>query len=187
MALFLPKPRLAPWKRLSRRRVSTHRVFDVVETSWEKANGAAAGPFSTFECPDWCNVVAITSASELVLVWQHRFGTETLSLEIPGGVIDAGEAPEDAARRELREETGYDAGEIRPFLRVHPNPALQGNACHSFIARGARAAGAVQFDDDEECEVVLVPLAYAGELVFERHVTHSLSVCAILAFLATEP
>jgi ADP-ribose pyrophosphatase len=129
--LVLPKPRLAPLQRLSKRRISEHNVFDVVEGTWSKTDGPRLGPFVTFECPDWCNVVAVTRSSELVLVWQHRFGTDALSLELPGGVIDPGESPLDAARRELREETGYEAEEIRSLLRVHPNPALQGNVRHS--------------------------------------------------------
>jgi len=153
---------------------------------WKRGDGTSIGPFSTFDCPDWCNVVALTDALELVLVWQHRFGTEALSLELPGGVIDEGESPEQAARRELREETRYGARTFGPLFRVHPNPALQGNVCHSFLAEGAHAAGATEFDEHEECELVLVPLSRARELLAGGYVTHSLSVVAIQALLLRE-
>ena len=186
MPLVLPKPRLAPLARLSRRRISQHKVFDVSEGTWKRRDGATLGPFVTFECPDWCNVVAVTAESELVLIWQYRFGTDALSLELPGGVIDEGESPRAAAGRELREETGYVASELRPLLAVHPNPALQGNVCHSFVARGARLVGPTEFDDNEECEVALVPIAHAYELITEGHVTHALCITAIQAFLLSD-
>ena len=54
--------------------------------------------FFVFGCPDWCNVVAVTEEGKVVLVWQYRFGTDAMSLEVPGGVIDPGESPESAAR-----------------------------------------------------------------------------------------
>jgi ADP-ribose pyrophosphatase len=163
--------------------VSEHRVFSVEEGLWANSEGESMGPFFTFACPDWCNVVAITEADELVLVWQFRPGTEALSLELPGGVIDPGETPLDAARRELREETGYDAPYFEPLSQVHPNPALQGNVCHSFVARGARLSGPVDFDENEECELALVPRSQARELLAEPAFSHALCVAALQAFL----
>src|SRR4051794_27307187 len=88
--------------------VADHGVFRVERRQYE---GLPREVF-VFSCPDWCNVIAETDAGELVFVWQYRFGTDALSLEIPGGVIDDGEEPERAAIRELREETGYEASSI---------------------------------------------------------------------------
>jgi len=186
MSFRIDPPRIRPLERLSRRRVSEHGVFAVEEGLWAPAAGAPVGPFFTFACPDWCNVVAVTDEDELALVWQYRVGTESMALELPGGVIDPGEAPLDAARRELREETGYEAAHLEPLSEVHPNPALQGNVCHSFVGRGAKLSGPVAFDEYEECELSLVPLSHARELLASPFFRHALCVAALQAFLLKE-
>ncbi len=136
-----------------------------------------------FASPDWCNVLAETEAGELVLIWQYRFGSDELSLEVPGGVIDPGEEPAAAARRELREETGYEADTFELVSVVEPNPALQGNRCYTFLARGARATGHTAFDDLEDLETVLVPRAELARLIDGGIVTHALVVVALEAYL----
>ena len=136
-----------------------------------------------FSCPDWCNVVAETPAGEIVFVWQYRFGTDSVSLEIPGGVIDRGEEPIAAARRELREETGFDAESIELLSVVEPNPALQDNRCFTYLARGARLVGPTQFDDLEDLEVVLVPRNELPALLDSGQITHALVVSALETYL----
>ena len=136
-----------------------------------------------FACPDWCNVLAETPEGELVLVWQYRYGTDELSLEVPGGVIDPGEEPIAAARRELKEETGYDAESFELVSVVEPNPALQGNRCFTFLARGARPTGTTAFDDLEDLETVIVPKADIERLIDDRVVTHALVVVALEVYL----
>src|SRR5205814_6239143 len=132
---------------------------------------------------DWTNVLAITDDDHAVFVWQYRHGTNVMSLEIPGGVNDANESALEAATRELREETGYAAPHWEILVRCHPNPALQGNTQHTFLARGARLVGATSFDETEECEVALVPVKDLAALVDEGHVTHSSTILAIERFL----
>ncbi len=179
----LPPPRIRSWKRLAVREISDHRVFRVQSLSMADAEGKPRRDFTVFACPDWCNVVAITEARELVLIWQYRFGTDALSLEIPGGVIEPGEAPAIAARRELVEETGYDANAVEELCVVEPNPALQGNRCFTYLAKGARLAGATSFDENEECEVVLVPLDALPKLLDDGAITHSLCRVGLETYL----
>jgi 8-oxo-dGTP pyrophosphatase MutT (NUDIX family) len=105
-----------------------------------------------------------------------------MSLEIPGGAIDDGESPAEAARRELREETGFEAGEFEPLLTIEPNPALQGNRCFTFVARGARPTGRIGFDAQEELETALVPADRIRDLLDGGQVTHSLVQGALEVF-----
>jgi ADP-ribose pyrophosphatase len=179
----LPVPALRPWKRRSIEPVGSFRIFDVQRLELEDAQGTARGDAFVVTFPDWCNVVAVTPDDHVVFVWQYRFGTDALSLEIPGGVVDAGEAPTDAARRELKEETGYEADSIEPLVVVGANPAIQNNRCHTFIARNARRTGGTAFDAQEELETVLVPADDVAQLLDAGQVAHSLVHSALEVFL----
>src|SRR5215472_13492751 len=178
----LPSPALKKWSLTRTGDAHEYGVFRVVRHAVRDAAGKARRDVHTFECPDWCNVVALTDADELVLVWQYRFGTDALSLEVPGGVLDPGETPEAGARRELLEETGYAADSLELLVVVEPNPALQNNRCYTYLAHGAKKSGAQRFDELEELEVALVPVARTAELLDRGVVRHALVHCALEAF-----
>ena len=109
--------------------------------------------FYRLQGPDWVNVVAITEARELLVVEQFRHGIDGPTLEIPGGCCDEGEAPEQSARRELREETGYRTDRWIALGSCTPNPATQTNRCHSFLALDCRLEGDLALDPAEELQV----------------------------------
>jgi len=180
--LLVPPPALEKWRRVRDEGVGSFRVFDVHRLELRDALGRDRGHAFTLRCSDWCNVVAVTPERQIVLVWQYRFGTESISLEIPGGVIDPGEAPEHAALRELREETGYEAASVELLLVVEPNPAIQNNRCYTFVARDARPTAATNFDSMEELETVLLPAARIGDLLDAGQVTHALVQGALEAY-----
>ena len=161
--------------------VADHGVFKVERLVYEIT--PLPRDIFVFACPDWCNIIAETAEGELVLVWQYRHGSDAMSLEVPGGVIDPGEEPLDAARRELEEETGYTAESFELVSVVEPNPALQGNRCFTYLARGARLTAKTAFDDLEDLETVVVPARDLARLIDDRVVTHALVVVALEVYL----
>jgi 8-oxo-dGTP pyrophosphatase MutT (NUDIX family) len=166
-----------PWRRLGSERLQRCVVFDLDRVRFEPPEGPAKD-FWVVEAPDWINVIPLTDDGRVVLVRQYRFGIEGFTLEIPGGMCDPGESPADAALRELREETGYAAAEFVPLGWVHPNPAVQTNRCHSFLARGARLAGPPSPDEDEAFEVETVRLDDVPRLIRDGTITHAHVVAA---------
>ena len=104
------------------------------------------------------------------------------TLEIPGGMCDPGESPEQAARRELHEETGHEAAAWTELGWVHPNPALQNNRCHTFLARDLVESPGASPDPHEELEIVRRPLSAIPDLISRGEITHALVVAAFQMF-----
>jgi 8-oxo-dGTP pyrophosphatase MutT (NUDIX family) len=132
------------------------------------------------QCTDWVNIIPVTLDDQIVLVRQFRVGVWSNSLEIPGGMVDPGESPQRAAVRELEEETGYVPGHVIPLGSVHPNPALQANRCHSFLALGCNRTSDVSLDAGEDIEVVLRPRREIPEMLWNGEISHSLVLAAFL-------
>lgn len=139
-------------------------------------------PFYRIHSPAWVNVVALTEQDELVMVRQFRHGSRVVTLEIPGGLVDPGEAPEVAAARELLEETGFRAGRLTSLGSINPNPALFANRCHMQVAQDCVRVAEIQNSATEETIVELLPLAELHEVLRNGGIDHALVVAALYAF-----
>lgn len=143
------------WTPVSEKPIADHRIFSAVETERRSADGRSAH-FIVLDAPDWAIVVpTLTEGGReyFLMVRQYRHGSETLSLEFPGGVVERGEDPAEAALRELREETGYTAATIRLASSMSPNPAFMRNSLHVFIAEGLAFEGDQRLDENERIAV----------------------------------
>jgi ADP-ribose pyrophosphatase len=150
---------------LASQRVFEGRVFNVRTDEVGYADGARH-LLDVVEHGASLGIIATPSPQEVVLVRQYRHPAASLLWEIPAGSADPGEALIDGARRELREETGYLAGRIRPLGSVWTSPGFCSEAMHLFHA-DALTPGEPCFDDDERIEIASFSLAAAWRLVAE--------------------
>lgn len=133
----------------------------------------------TFNFHDWVSVVAIDEAGDFVLVRQHRHGVNQVTVEVAGGIIDAGEDPREAGIRELLEETGYGGGEVESLGFVHPNAAMQANRCFFFLARGVKRVAEIKTDHEESTEAVVLSRDAVRKALDDGSISHALAVVAL--------
>jgi len=168
----------ADWKCLASELVAQSRLFRLRRDRVVNPRNARELEAFVLECPDWINVIALTKTGEVVMVRQFRHGVRAVTLEIPGGTVDPGEAPEAAARRELLEETGYAAREVLSIGVVDAQPAIQDNRLHTFLALDAEKIAAPAPDEGEDLEVITLPRAEVGRLMADGSITHALVLTA---------
>jgi 8-oxo-dGTP pyrophosphatase MutT (NUDIX family) len=136
--------------------------------------------FYIIESVDWVNVIAVTLNDELVMVEQYRHGSNTIELEIPGGMMDAHENdPVATGVRELREETGYEGTSARALGWVYANPAIMNNRSHFVVVENCVLRHECEFDHSEDLVTRLVPWTDVAGLVRAGKIRHPLVLAAL--------
>jgi ADP-ribose pyrophosphatase len=174
---------IRPWQKISSRPVGDFGVFSVHADVKISPRTGQEHQFHVIDCVNWVNVIALTAERQLVMIEQYRHGSETIELEIPGGVMDARDgAPLETGVRELREETGYEGRNARIIGQVFPNPAIMSNTCYTVVVENCRCVHPVEFDHGEDITTRLVPVSDIPELVATGKIGHSLVVVALYYF-----
>lgn len=162
-----------PWKRIELQRSINFGIFKVNEyRAADPRNGSEHSRVHLDVC-DTVSVLAITPDNQAVMVRQFRFGIESNTLELPAGLIEAGEEPAVAAARELEEETGYRPERMVSLGWFHPNPAWQNNKQHVFLGEGCHRVHDGHQDEGEDIQVELFPREHLPNLVASGEITHS--------------
>ncbi|MDI7259539.1 MAG: NUDIX hydrolase [Thermodesulfobacteriota bacterium] len=169
---------IKPWPLVQSQSTQSYRVFSIRTDTILSPRTGVEHDFYVIESNDWVNIIPLTDDHQVVMVRQYRHGSKEVTLEIPGGLVDPGDTPQEAAARELLEETGYTAGGWIKIGAVNPNPAIFNNRCYTFLANNLRKVSDPKPDQTEDIEVVLIPLSDIPELIQNGKIDHAMVITA---------
>lgn len=174
---------IEPWKKVSSKSAGNFRIFKIRSDVRVNPRTGLEHDFFILDSVNWVNVIAVTPDQQLVMVEQYRHGSDTVELEIPGGMMDPHETdPVATAVRELREETGYEGESARLLGRIWSNPAIMSNVTYTVLIENCRLKHGVEFDHGEDLATRLIPATDVPKLVAEEKIGHSLVVVALYHF-----
>ncbi|MFM1770314.1 MAG: hypothetical protein RJA22_2843 [Verrucomicrobiota bacterium] len=174
---------IRPWTRTGSKPLGDYRIFTVRSDEKISPRTGRTHDFYIIDCVDWVNVLALTPQGDLVMVEQYRHGSNTVELEVPGGIMDRTDtSPVETAVRELREETGYEGEGARRLAGVFANPAIMSNTCHTVLVENCHLRHPVDWDSGEDLVTRLVPVAEVPSLIAAGRIRHPLVIVALYHF-----
>jgi ADP-ribose pyrophosphatase len=175
--------KIKPWEHISSRPIGDFRVFAIRSDVKVSPRTGKQHDFYVIESVNWVNVVALTRTGQLVMIEQYRHGSNTVELEIPGGMMDPGElSPLEAGLRELREETGYEGIRAEVIGQIYPNPAIMSNICYTVLVHDCELKHETQLDQGEDLATQLVTVDAIPDLIRAGRIGHSLVAVALYHF-----
>ncbi len=175
------------WKRLGSERGPDLKLFRARYDQMRNPRNGKTERMIILESNDSVNVIALTPDQQMLFVRQYRFGIEAVTVELPGGIVDNGEPPLAAARRELQEETGFTGSEWQELGRIPSNPVFMDSWIHHWLVTGVELTHPTSLDDGEAVDLELIPLAEVRQKMEEGYFQHPHTVSALVAFFARGP
>lgn len=182
----MKQPKHRPFKVLESEYLAQRPWFTVRRERVELPTGAIVPEWYVFEFPDWVNVIAITREGQFVMISQYRHALGRTNYELVAGCCEEGETPEQSARRELLEETGYGGGEWRAFMTTSPNPTNHTNLAHTFLAIGVERQQEQQTEAGEDIEVHLMSRDEVRELLDNDDIIQCLHAAPLWRYFAQQ-
>ena len=179
----------AQWLDGSSQVIAKTSIFNLLEIQRESPQSHVKANIYRLSCPNWVHAIpftALDSGFELLTVEQYRHGVDRASLEVPGGLCDPGEDPLESAKRELLEETGYTSNDWTSLGSCSPNPAIQNNRCHFFLALNCVQTRDLILDPTEELRVWAMSHAEWKARLESGEVHHSLVIAAFQRLYASK-
>jgi 8-oxo-dGTP pyrophosphatase MutT (NUDIX family) len=173
------------WTELDRKQAFSCPIFTVYNSLGRSPLGENR-THTVLDCRDWAIVLPLLKADgkrRFVMVRQWRHGAQCESLEFPGGVIEPGESPEEAAERELEEETGWVSPRLVKLGEFNPNPAFMCNRVHLFLAEEPQESRKQSLDEDEFIAVEIVDEEAAIAGMGRAPFVHALMGAALALYL----
>jgi ADP-ribose diphosphatase len=174
---------IKPWTTIKSTPLGDFRIFTLRSEQRISPRTGQPHDFYILDCVDWVNVIAVTPENHLVMVEQYRHGSNTVELEIPGGIMDPQDgSPVATAVRELKEETGYEGENAQLIGAIFSNPAIMTNKTHTVLVQNCALKHSVQLDGGEDLITRLVPVTEIPALVHTGKIQHSLVIVALYHF-----
>lgn len=182
---MIEETKIKPWSTVNSEYLFRRPWLTVRRDEVRLPDGRINPEFYVLEYADWINVVAITEDGMFVLERQYRYGLGEIGYEICAGVIEDGEDPLDAAKRELSEETGYEGGEWTKVATISANPSTTSNLTHCYLARGVRKVRNQHLDATEDIEVILLSRDELYQLMLDDKIRQALMLAPLWKLFAT--
>ena len=181
------------WEEISTEHIIQDEWIDFRRSAYRFPDGSVFEPYYSYSRKDYVVIVASDTDGKYLCVRQYRQGIEEVTTEFPAGGIERKDGREyggsgdvsaedaiEAAKRELREETGYESDEWRPLLKVPSNATIADNYAYLFVARNCRRVSGQHLDDTEFLNVIKLSAQEIEELIAEEKFQQAVHIAAWL-------
>ena len=149
-------------------------------------NGIIIPDFYITEAPDWVNVIAITTEGKFIIEEQYRHGIQKVCFELCAGMVDEGESPLGAAKRELLEETGYSGGNWTAFGMSVPNASGATIKCYHFLATDVELTQSPNTENTEDIKIYLLTEQELKQKMLDGRIAEAVMLAPLWRYFANK-